>query len=195
MSWVEWKKIDIGIFTGTSYKFPWTCACLMWKNIIMLIHRQTYICIIMCFNKNTCNQKKWKHIFAHLGWVQKLLKTKELYWKHFKSNFTHQIFLLFCFITLYSYDAVIKWKHFSALVTLCEGSTVHRLISLTVVSDTELWPSLCLWMFCPHEGQTIHRHTAAHRDCFVKAFSIHSNLINIVIPLTIIVVSISYLWN
>ena len=82
MSWVEWKKIDIGIFTCTSYKFPWTCACLMWKNIIMLIHRQTYICIIMCFNKNTCNQKKWKHIFAHLGWVQKLLKTKELYRKH-----------------------------------------------------------------------------------------------------------------
>ena len=72
------------------------------------------------------------------------------------------------------HDAVIKWKHFPALVTLCEGSPSHRLFSLTVVSVTELWSSLCLWMFWPHEGQTIHRHTAAHRDCFVKAFSIHS---------------------
>ena len=76
-----------------------------------------------------------------------------------------------------------------------EGSTGNRLISLTVVSDTELWPSLCLWMFGPHEGQTNHRHIAAHRDCFVKAFSIHSTLINIVVPLKIILVSISYLWN
>ena len=100
-------------------------------------------------------------------------------------------------ILLYNivHDAVIKWKHFSALVTLCEGFTGHLLIPLTVVSDRKLWPSLCLWMFWPHEGQTIHRHTAAHRDCFVKAFSIQSTLINIVVPLKIIVVSISYLWN
>ena len=47
----------------------------------------------------------------------------------------------------------------------------------------------------PKEGQTIHRHTAVHQDCFVKAFSIHSTLINIVVPLKIIVVFILYLRN
>ena len=102
--------------------------------------------------------------------------------------------IYFCYSALL-HDAAIKWKHFFALETLCEGCTGHQLISLTVVSDTERWPSLCLWMFGPHEGQIIHRHTAAHRDCFVKAFSIHSTLINIVVSLKIIVVSISYLRN
>ena len=74
--------------------------------------------------------------------------------------------IYFCYSAIL-HDAAIKWKHFSALVTLCEGSTGHRLISLTVVSDTELWPSLCLWMFWPHNGNQGRQMEIKEKDTYI----------------------------
>ena len=61
-------------------------------------------------------------------------------------------------------------------------STCIQLNIIFPVACLWIWSSLCLWMSWPHEGQTIHRHKAAHRDSFVK---VSVSTVNIAVPVCV----------